>query len=458
MSEFKSFISSMKQRGLLPSNRFEVKIPGFGVGKDLLLMCDAVQFPGLALPATDLAIFGEKTAMATGSVTYDDITLSFILDSDMRARAAMEAWMLQVFNTKSRKANYYREYVRDVEITVLDRSENGANTANATRRVTLREAWPKSMSEVEFNYNSSEVARMRVTLAFKWFDSTATVAQTTNYQAPTAAKYSPGAAPRTPATVGGFNLPGDVQVTSFAQGEDPLGEFINSLSMARDQSNGIKQLSGPIASAAAAGGNPGSISMAESFGDFGSQLHTTMQQLHSAVDGAAAVSTLSQTVTDGGASFSALEAAVNASTASMVALEDTLAIYRQDVGGDDVQVRIGSRDVWLSELEDMVTNSRSNTIGKAAELDAFKDVNGVFDPTLKGPAYSTAASTSILSITDSLGIANSALAVIQNLPAAPDFTMPAQLQAAKVSQQCQQPLASLSLNTGTILPKLNKLF
>jgi hypothetical protein len=106
----------------------------------------------------------------------------------------------------------------------------------------------------------------------------------------------------------------------------------------------------------------------------------------------------------------------------------------------------------------MVANSRSNTIGKAAELDAFKDVNGVFDPTLKGPAYSTAASTSILSITDSLGVANSALAVIQNLPTAPDFTMPAQLQAAKVSQQCQQPLVSLSLNTGTILPKLNKLF
>lgn len=180
------FITEVKKRGLARTNSFEmtVSMPGTTRGGDLLvsLFCDAASLPGLNISTTPSRIYGEERQMPY-EPTYDPVTLSFYVDADMEVKMAFERWMGTILNPNTREIMYYKDYVRDMKIKVINRDyqptpqseyliSRAYEEVASPYEVTLYEAYPKSITAVQLDSNSRDVMKVSVTIQYKYWRST----------------------------------------------------------------------------------------------------------------------------------------------------------------------------------------------------------------------------------------------------------------------------------------------
>lgn len=161
------FIAKVKQNGLLTASHFYVIIPSFGSnsnGKDLLMFCDAADLPGVTLMTTEIRQFGEFTTLPHAPM-YQPIQLSFICDATMGVKNALESWIDSVFDRNTRTFNYYDSYTKDIEIYITDK--NGKDV----HKVTLYEAYPTSIGNIQLDYANEQIIKVPVTIAYKWWQS-----------------------------------------------------------------------------------------------------------------------------------------------------------------------------------------------------------------------------------------------------------------------------------------------
>lgn len=452
MATLSSFIAKVKRDGLLTGSRYEVRIPGFNgqSGADLSLLCNAVQLPGSTIESSDISIFGEKRDTPTGRITYDTVSLSFYVDKNMTVREEFLKWQQQAFNTKSRRAAYYKEYIRDVEILVLDKRENNGSGA---KKVILRECWPKVVGSLDLAAGSTDILVLRVTFSYKWsesfgFDSQSTVAD----HPPTKTATFANATAMQQSSVGSSrDRTSTADLTSFSNSSDPIASFLNSLGESQDIGNQVNNSASIFSQA-----NPGSIS--QDFSSFGSSL--------------------TQALSSFGASIS--NARVTASTSP----------------GDWSQAQIEANSDWVharfSDGLDQIIHSGSSAknmlIGAQVTIGDFTTtVNGhpgkssdlvigvqgsidsaVFAKT-RIDAYSTYASRENdkvgyrLAIQDGLDRAMYSLGPMSDvIKSVPNMTGIAgakeSMQGNKVNITCDRPMNSLSVNTSTISGLISKEF
>lgn len=164
------FINEVKNRGLARVNRYEVVIvfpTAPGTVRVANLFCDAVTLPGANISTTPARVFGETREMPYEKI-YDPVTMSFYIDSDLEIKKAFEEWMEMIFNTKTRTLGYYRDYTRPVEIYVKGLSDE------SPYKLTLHEAYPKTINSIQLDANGKEVMKMTLTMQYKYWVSTAT--------------------------------------------------------------------------------------------------------------------------------------------------------------------------------------------------------------------------------------------------------------------------------------------
>lgn len=163
------FISQVKTKGLARTNRYEVVIafPN-AVDQDTRsianLFCDAVTLPGANIATQPMRIFGESREMPYEK-SYDPVTMSFYVDSDMRIKKAFESWMGLIHNTNTRTLGYYENYIRPVEIYV--NSVDGSTPY----MLTLYEAYPKTLNSIQLDTAGREIMKMTVTMQYKYWRS-----------------------------------------------------------------------------------------------------------------------------------------------------------------------------------------------------------------------------------------------------------------------------------------------
>lgn len=161
-STMNEFISRVKTYGLPTSTHFFVFIPNVG-DQDMMMMCDSANLPGLSHMTNDIRTFGEITEVPYG-VLYQPLQMSFILDSTMVVKGALDNWMNEVFNRDSRSIGYYDDYTRDISVYVTDRAGNVIYTQ------IMREAYPKSIGDIQMDYSNESILRVQVQLAYKWWE------------------------------------------------------------------------------------------------------------------------------------------------------------------------------------------------------------------------------------------------------------------------------------------------
>ena len=158
------FVSHIKSAGLARNNRFAVlftppaKIQPAGLNK-ILLFCDSVQLPGANYSTVQNRIFGEFREMPYEKL-YDQISLTFYCDSDMKVKALFDDWQNIISNPVTRTYGYYNDYITDMFIEVQDINDN---TRYAVR---LQECYPKTISSIQMDMNSKDV--MKVTIGFQY--------------------------------------------------------------------------------------------------------------------------------------------------------------------------------------------------------------------------------------------------------------------------------------------------
>ena len=162
-------LSEIRSTVVVKTNQFEVHInfpQGFDTERDksIILRAQSVSMPGTNLSTvTDNNIYGPDRNIVSGVTYANEVSVTFLLDSQMKIRTYFEDWQKLTYDETSWNLKYYDDYVGTVDIFSLS---NKLETSNAfkssgnlkdTPDYGLRcwKAYPISIGQVEFSSSSA---------------------------------------------------------------------------------------------------------------------------------------------------------------------------------------------------------------------------------------------------------------------------------------------------------------
>ena len=147
-----------------PTNPFTSLLTATNGARDVSLKCENISFPGRNIDTTpDTNIYGPTREIATG-FSFADITATFQCSSEMNEKIFFERWQEASFNINSWAMRFYKEYVGEIRIFLLDEQDQ--------RRygVKLWECFPKTIAEQSLNYATiNEQLKLSVTFSYRYW-------------------------------------------------------------------------------------------------------------------------------------------------------------------------------------------------------------------------------------------------------------------------------------------------
>lgn len=152
-----------------PDQSMEIK-GGISTVERITYRCESCILPSRTLLASDRKTNGPIRKVATG-VNYDDVTLSFILSSDMVEKFYFYQWHKTIVNNEVfanaqyvHDVRYYSDYISDIDIRQYNK------IGNHVYQVTLFEAYPISIREVPLGWDlTNEYIKLNVVMAYRNF-------------------------------------------------------------------------------------------------------------------------------------------------------------------------------------------------------------------------------------------------------------------------------------------------
>lgn len=167
MSDIKNFIASIKKNGLSRTNRYAVAFGNIkwattDMQRDVVMFCDQIQLPGTNFNTNQIRTYGESIN-APYERLYEDINMSFYVDTDLNVKSFFDRWMQNIQDPTSRTFMYYKEYISEITIEVQD-------IQNKTRyTMRLFDAFPKSIGAVQLDYNAKDIMKLSVNFVYKYY-------------------------------------------------------------------------------------------------------------------------------------------------------------------------------------------------------------------------------------------------------------------------------------------------
>ena len=175
MATINEFLGTIRGEGLMRSSRFSVffNLPpmitqgGYTTNlRKVLLYCDTITLPGLSFATAEAKTFGEIREMPYQRL-FENVTMTFYMDNSMNVKLLFDSWMASVINPGTRVANYYNDYITDINVTVFDINDN------SRYQVNLYQCYPKSIGAIQMDYANKDVMKMSVNMIVKYWESTA---------------------------------------------------------------------------------------------------------------------------------------------------------------------------------------------------------------------------------------------------------------------------------------------
>ena len=158
------FSSKIATDGLASPNKFEVilrSIPGQNDKKNLeqlSIMCDQVSLAGRDVQAVLDLQYGIRRQVVYNAPQYTPLSLSFLCSKNMLEKSILDHWNdMCVSVVGGFNVAYYKDYIGELDIFVLDRSGK-----NRTYQMHYHEVYPKTVTAVELNHGTTN-ATLRVT-------------------------------------------------------------------------------------------------------------------------------------------------------------------------------------------------------------------------------------------------------------------------------------------------------
>jgi len=167
-----SFLAKVVNRGGLAHGwKFSVSItpPDMYSGEfsdsDINFLCNKADLPARTIRTTEDTVYGIEVLKPYG-VSYENVTLTFYNTNDFAARKFWEDWIDLIQPPRNRNMTYYDDmtgtvtiyhYPDDVELLPEE----------ASYYVTLHEAWPVSLGELEYDTAGGEISEFTVGIQYK---------------------------------------------------------------------------------------------------------------------------------------------------------------------------------------------------------------------------------------------------------------------------------------------------
>lgn len=144
--------------------------------RDFIYLCDAAEFPGRGFGITPVRYYGPATQFPN-NVEYGPASLSIICRSQGIERQFFDDWQDIINPTSTFNFNYQNDYACVIDIIQFaeyGQSVPGAN-GPTVRPVPvyswrLHKAWPTLVNPQPVTWADSDVLRLQVTFAYKYWD------------------------------------------------------------------------------------------------------------------------------------------------------------------------------------------------------------------------------------------------------------------------------------------------
>ena len=198
VDRIKSIVSS--RGGLARPNNFLVELPplpGFGrANEPMNLLCRSATIPSKQILSVDRRIGMEFEKIAYG-YAVDDVQMTFLLTNDYYAKKYFDRWKDLIIGEDVQVAAYKSTYQKRVVIHQLRNSipttafdinvgripigvditsflnslsaRSGVNVSTSTYSVELIDAFPTTMSQIDFNNEQDGLVEMTVALSYTNF-------------------------------------------------------------------------------------------------------------------------------------------------------------------------------------------------------------------------------------------------------------------------------------------------
>ena len=148
------------------------KPPGFSlpggiqIREHLTMLCDTATLPTKSLATFEKTIYGPVKAMPY-RMTFTEASMSFIMTDGMEEKKYFDAWQNKIVDEKSGNLGYFDDYVCDINIKKFGRTA-GSIGNTPTYEVTLFDAWPSIVSEIQLSHSGgTEAMKLPITFQFK---------------------------------------------------------------------------------------------------------------------------------------------------------------------------------------------------------------------------------------------------------------------------------------------------
>ena len=128
--------------------------------RDISLLCDSVRLPAKVITTIDYQANKQSFKVPYGTIE-DEVSLGFLLTNDYYMRTIFDKWINSIVDPDKYCVAYKDDITCDVIIQQLDEQDV------PIYGVKLENAFPTTMSEVEFsNESSSQIQKMNVTFTY----------------------------------------------------------------------------------------------------------------------------------------------------------------------------------------------------------------------------------------------------------------------------------------------------
>ena len=176
MPNISDMVAKVNKFGFIQSNNYRIIFSGIVGQADevvgapstsgawnnrMSLSCDNITVPGRSLSTSEFKTIGISRELPYERLYSGDISMTFLFGRDMLERKIFETWMDFICNPVTNRFSYYDDYTATADIILYDTTES------PVYKVRVDEIFPKEISSVDLNNDSSELAKQTITFSFR---------------------------------------------------------------------------------------------------------------------------------------------------------------------------------------------------------------------------------------------------------------------------------------------------
>jgi len=142
-------------------NLYKMEI--FGLPEKLQYLCKATQLPGKNIGIIEVPYLNHKAKLA-GDATFDDLTVTIMLDNDFSVRDELESWMEGARANADINGDEPSIYKQNGTVIQLD------NQNNELAQYDFIGLWPSSLAPLDLAFETNDtIAEYTVTFTYDYW-------------------------------------------------------------------------------------------------------------------------------------------------------------------------------------------------------------------------------------------------------------------------------------------------